>query len=179
MKKFILLLFLLPGLCSYAASGVSSSVKMTLMNSLARIEGEEWGFWGLGTGRLTLKSEGVESKNVRAQLSLDTTIGDEVLLDVARAYVKTRFPGFRVTVGKDAVSWGEGSFYNAGDVIFGPVPLSGDLTAEVMREDAVWLTSAYIPFGTYSFIEPLSSLRGWTFRLPRAPHQVHRSLPPP
>jgi len=156
VKKFTLI-FLLAGVCfavtTAAPAAVSPTVKLTLLNTLARTGGEEYGVYGLGTGRLTLKSAG--EKNVRAQLSLDTVIGDEVLLDVSRAYVKTRFPGFRITVGKDAVAWGEGTFFNAGDVIFGPVPVSGDLTAEVIRDDAVWLTSAYIPLGTYAFAEPV------------------------
>jgi len=156
VKKFTLV-FLLAGVCfavtTAASAAVSPTVKLTLLNTLARADGEEYGFYGYGTGRLTLKSAG--EKNVRAQLSLDTVIGDEVLLDVSRAYVKTRFPRFRITVGRDAVSWGEGTYFNAGDVIFGPVPVSGDLTAEVLRDDAVWLTSAYIPLGTYAFFEPV------------------------
>ena len=110
VKKFTLI-FLLAGVCfavtTAASAAVSPTVKLTLLNTLARAGGEEYGFYGYGTGRLTLKSAG--EKNVRAQLSLDTVIGDEVLLDVSRAYVKTRFPRFRITVGKDAVAWGEGT----------------------------------------------------------------------
>jgi len=49
--------------------------------------------------------------------------------------------------------WGEGFFFNAGDVIFGPAAPSLDLTAEELRDETSWLTSVYVPLGTYSFLE--------------------------
>ncbi|HUT66877.1 MAG TPA: hypothetical protein VMZ05_12140 [Spirochaetota bacterium] len=154
MVKRVALLFLLLFCVSVPAlAEISSSVKLTLMNTLATTDDETVSFTGFGTGRLTFKSAG--SKKVKGQLSLDARIGDTALLDVTRAFVKARFPGFRITLGKDTVAWGEGVFYNAGDVIFGAVPKEEDLSAEVFRDDAVWLTSAYVPLGDYSFVEPI------------------------
>jgi hypothetical protein len=65
-----------------------------------------------------------------------------------------RFPGFRLTVGKARLSWGEGTAFNAGDLIFGSdSAVSLDLTADVLRDDAAWLVSAYVPLGPFSFAE--------------------------
>lgn len=157
VKRVALLFFLLCCVCFPALAEISSSVKLTLMNTLATTDDETVSLTGLGTGRLTFKSAG--SRKVKGQLSLDAAIGEAdsggALLDVSRAFVKVRFPGFRITLGKDTVAWGEGVFYNAGDVIFGAVPQSEDLSAEVFRDDAVWLTSAYVPLGAFSFVEPI------------------------
>ncbi len=153
VRKVLAFFFIFISMFLPATAEMSSSVKLTLMSTLSSIGDGDWSLSAIGTGRLTFKSEG--NKNVKARFSLDTIIADSVLLDVSRAYLKVRFPGLRVTMGKDTVSWGEGFFYNAGDVIFGATPLKADLTADVLRDDAVWLTSAYFPLGTYSFIEPI------------------------
>ena len=158
LNRFILMLFIaLIGILP-AHAEMLPSVKLTLMNSLARIDEDSLSFSSLGKGRFTLQS--VKNRNVRAQLTLDTTIADTVMIDISRAFIKVRFPGFRTTIGKAKVSWGEGFFYNAGDVIFGDTPLTADMTAEELRDEAVWLTSAYIPLGTYSFIEPIILVPG-------------------
>ncbi len=132
---------------------MSTSVKLTLLNTLARIDEDYWSFSGLGTGRLTFKAE--KNKNVKAQLSLDAQIADSAIFDISRAFIKVRFPGFRTTLGKARVSWGEGFFYNAGDVIFGASAPSPDMTAEELRDETAWLTSVYVPLGTYSFLETI------------------------
>jgi hypothetical protein len=153
VKRAAILFFLLFCVSVPVQAEISSSVKLTLMNTLATMDDETVSLTGFGTGRLTFKSAG--SRNVKGQLSFDARIGDASLLDVSRAFVKARFPGFRITLGKDTVAWGEGVFYNAGDVIFGAVPQSVDLTAEILRDDAVWLTSVYVPLDPYSFVEPI------------------------
>jgi hypothetical protein len=153
VKRAALLIVLLCCACVPALAEISSSVKLTLLNTLATMDDETVSLTGFGTGRLTFKSS--EKRNVKGQLSLDARVGDASGIDVSRAFVKARFPGFRITLGKDTIAWGEGVFYNAGDVIFGAVPQSEDLTADVLRDEAVWLTSVYIPLGTYSFVEPI------------------------
>lgn len=153
VKRTVIFLLLLCCAWVPAYAEISSTVKLTLLNTLATTEGETVSLTGYGTGRLTFKSSG--SRNVKGQLSFNAYIGDTGFFDVSRAFVKVRLPGSRVTIGKDTISWGEGAFYNAGDVIFGAAPRSEDLTAEVLRDDAVWLTSAYVPLGSFSFVEPV------------------------
>jgi hypothetical protein len=130
---------------------IATTVKLTLLNTLARAESDDWSLYGLGTGRITFSAQDYE--NIRAQLSLEARVADTALLDISRAFVKARFSGARVTLGKARVSWGEGFLYNAGDVIFGASVPEVDMTAEELRDDAAWLTALYVPVGTYSFFE--------------------------
>lgn len=102
--------------------------------------------------RLDIKSEG--NKNVKAQFQLDCNVtGDQTIVDVPRAWVKVRFPGFRITLGKTRVSWGEGFMFNAGDVIFGGMSLDVDISQSVLRDETDIFTVAYIPLGRFSYIE--------------------------
>ena len=101
-------------------------------------------------GSVSFKSKG--NRNVRANLQIDADISDRVSLDVSRAFVKVRFPLFRVTLGKTRVSWGEGFFFNAGDVIFEGVELQSDISgnssggkSEGLRRETAWLADVYIP----------------------------------
>ncbi len=109
-------------------------------------------------GSVSFKSKG--NRNVRANLQIDADISDRVSLDVSRAFVKVRFPLFRVTLGKTRVSWGEGFFFNAGDVIFEGVELQSDISgnssgglSEGLRRETAWLADVYIPLGAFSFLE--------------------------
>jgi hypothetical protein len=104
-------------------------------------------------GGFTLKSAG--NKNVKGELELNSALTDNYLfLDVPRAYIKVRFPWFRLTLGKTRVSWGDGFVFNAGDVIFGSMSaITADLTAETLRDETAWLGALYIPLGDFSFLE--------------------------
>jgi len=106
-------------------------------------------------GRLDLQSAGNE--NVKAQLQLDGWVGDGLALDIPRAWLRVRLPGFRFTVGKTRVSWGEGFVFNAGDVVFGSLdPLSGDISAAALRDQTAWLAALYFPLGDFSFLEAVA-----------------------
>jgi hypothetical protein len=80
-------------------------------------------------------------------------IADTITLDVPRAYMKVRFPGFRMTVGKTRVSWGEGFLFNAGDVVFDGMDLLTDLSELELRDETDWMLVPYIPLGRFSFLE--------------------------
>ena len=126
-------------------------MKLALFDVLSRVGGAEWSLAAAGTGRLTLEASGNE--NVRATLALEALLGEVAYVDVARAFVRVRFPWFRATIGKAGLSWGEGFYLNAGDVIFGPVGSTADLTADELRDDAAWQTAVYVPLGPFSFLE--------------------------
>jgi len=134
-----------------ASAEVVSSVTLSGYGTVART-GDGAAVGAFLKGRLDLQSAGNE--NVRGQLQLDGWVGEEAVLDIPRAWLRFRLPGFRLTVGKTRVSWGEGFVFNAGDVVFGSLdPLSGDLSAAALRDQTAWLTAAYIPLGAFSFLE--------------------------
>ncbi|MDC7226359.1 MAG: hypothetical protein PQJ61_06315 [Spirochaetales bacterium] len=155
--------------CFSAAAGLSADGNLSLelgISSLA-IETREavsndsdyeigdsyWGLMAAGTAAFSYKSTG--SKNVKADLAFSFAEPETGLLvpSLDRAYVKARFPSFRLTAGKTRVSWGDGLVFNAGDIIFGSTDTSVDLTASEIRTETEWLTAVNIPLGSFSFIE--------------------------
>lgn len=134
-----------------ARAELASSVTLSAYGTLTRLE-QELAASALLKGRLDLQSRGNE--NVRGQLQLDAWVADGLYLDVPRAWVRVRLPGFRLTAGKTRLSWGEGFVFNAGDVLFGSLDaLRGDLSAESLRDETAWLTALYFPLGAFSFLE--------------------------
>ena len=107
----------------------------------------------VGNARADLSFEAAGNRNVRAEVKLTALVGETVFFDVSRAYIKTRFPGFRLTLGKSTVSWGEGFAFNAGDVIFPDIDITGSFTADTLRDRSAWIALGYIPLGRFSFIE--------------------------
>jgi hypothetical protein len=126
-------------------------VKLRLLESASRISEGDWALVTLGTTRVSVNAS---SENVKAEVAVDAILGDGIVASLARASIGVRFPGFRLTVGKARLSWGEGMAFNAGDLLFGSTSAVGlDLTADALRDDAAWLASAYIPLGRFSFVE--------------------------
>jgi len=133
------------------AAELKPSVQLTTLGTLTRCEGEA-SFLGLAKASLNLASEG--NPNVKGFLQLDSRIGNGVSLSVPRAWVRVRFPLFRVTAGKTRVSWGDGFLFNAGDVIFGSMDVTEvDLSSAVLRDLSDWLLALYLPLDSFSFIE--------------------------
>ncbi len=131
------------------------STTAALSGTTAIVHDEEKRFLllGLGQGRLDLKSSG--NKNVKGQFQLDTLITDPISFDIPRAYLKVRFPVFRLTLGKTRVSWGEGFFNNAGDVVFDGMSLLPGLSASELRDVTDWMLVPYLSLGTFSYIEAI------------------------
>jgi hypothetical protein len=140
------------------APAADVGVKFRFLESASTVEGG-WALVTLGMARVSLSAS---SENVKADLAVDAILGGGLLehgiaLDLARASVGVRFPGFRLTVGKARLSWGEGVAFNAGDLLFGSDSAASlDLTADVLRDDAAWLTSVYVPLGRFSFAEAVA-----------------------
>lgn len=68
---------------------------------------------------------------------------------ISRAYLRARLPHLRLTMGKSALSWGDGFLFNAADVPSRRFDQSG-LSPGF---DSLWLTSLYVPFGGFDFVE--------------------------
>jgi hypothetical protein len=129
-------------------------VKLRLLESASRISEGDWALVTLGTARVSVNAS---SENVKAEVAVDALLGDGIVASLARASIGVRFPGFRLTVGKARLSWGEGVAFNAGDLLFGGGSVAGlDLTADVLRDDAAWLASVYVPLGQFSFVEAVA-----------------------
>jgi hypothetical protein len=134
-----------------AAAEVRTSVELTLLDALTRLHGDEAGFTAGGVGKLVLDT--APSETLRGQVALETRIGDVTELNVSRAYLRIRTPGWRVTHGLTPLAWGQGFFYNAADPIFGPEGSTEDLTAKELRDFSVWQSTLFIPLGPFTFVE--------------------------
>jgi hypothetical protein len=131
---------------------VRTTVELEVYNTLSMTNKEEIAFSAAGVGTLSFTAA---AENVKGELELKGIISETPLVSLSRGFIKTRFPWFRLTLGKAAVSWGNGFAFNAGDVIFRRFTPSGQLSDEVLRDMSIMLTSVYIPFGPFSFAEIL------------------------
>jgi hypothetical protein len=138
------------------APAADMGVKLRLLESASRIAEGDWALLTLGTARVSVAAS---SENVKAEIAIDALLGDGIVASLARASIGVRFPSFRLTVGKARLSWGEGTAFNAADLLFGADSVTGlDLTADVLRDDAAWLAAAYVPLGPFSFVEAVALL---------------------
>lgn len=136
---------------SSAAADVKPSVELTLLDTLSREADGEPGLAGAGLGRLFL--DAAATQTLRGQLAVEARVGDTTEVAVTRAYVRVRTTGWRATQGLAPMSWGQGFFYNAADVVFGPVGSTADITARELRDLAVWQSTVFVPLGPFSFVE--------------------------
>ena len=79
-------------------------------------------------------------------------LGATAGVQVERAFVRARLPGFRLTAGKTRLAWGRGRFFNAGDILFGQAPAFAAGASEFLTASD-WLIAAYVPLGRLSFLE--------------------------
>ena len=109
-------------------------------------------------GALSFKSP--NTGNVRGDVALSfidyyNGVSLQPLLSLDRAYLRVRFPDFRLTAGKTRVNWGDGMLFNAADLVFGSSDTNVSLTNQELRTTTKWLTSVNIPLGAFSFFEAL------------------------
>ncbi len=159
VKKIIPLLLLLAAVPYLMAENIIS-IDMQLYNTVLKtrnLSSVPYWVYGLsGKTAVSLKSTG--NRNVRANLSGDILYPDSSGIPgfvLQKAYVKTKFPSFRLTVGKTSLGWGDGFVFNSGDVIFGSTSPYVNLTGSEIRTSTTWLTSVNYPLGRFSFIEGL------------------------
>jgi hypothetical protein len=114
----------------------------------------DWSELLVTEGMISFKSE--NSGNVRGEVALtyaNTSDYDTVDDAIWKAYLKARFPSFRLTMGKTRLSWGEGTLFNAGDLLFGSDDMAFDLTDSELRTETDWLAAITVPFDSFSFAE--------------------------
>ncbi len=162
---FIILILVLPA--AIFAEG-SLTLDMAVNNLIFRTpdtaaeDDYYWAWMTSGAGGFSFESEG--NRNVKSELQfsfnypeLAATLGYSLpIVTLDKAYVKARFPLFRITAGKTRLSWGEGFMFNSGDLLFGSTGTSVDLTADELRTETTWLTAVNVPLGRFSFIEAVA-----------------------
>jgi len=155
MKRYpgILLIWLLIPLC-WASAAEGPTINMDLYQIVSGMESEagtrDWQYALSGTALVSFTSP--SSGNVRGDIALDFSFPTEAIT-LKRAYMRIRFPSFRLTMGKTRLGWGSGALFNSGDVIFGSTDTQVALTDTELRTTTAWLTAVNLPLGTFSFIE--------------------------
>ena len=159
VKKIISILLLLTAVPYLMAENIIS-IDIQLYNTVLKTRDLSsvpyWAYGITGKAAVSLKSSG--NKNVRADLSGDILYPDSSGVPgfiLQKAYVKAKFPSFRLIVGKTRLGWGDGFVFNSGDVIFGSTSPYINLTGSEIRTSTTWLTSVNYPLGRFSFIEGL------------------------
>ncbi len=120
------------------------TLDMKLLQAVSRTEAAgTWSYGGSGTADLSVRSTG--NSNVKGELTLsyipmDGLPSGYTLVNLEKASVKVQFPSLRLTMGKTRIGWGDGQVFNAGDVLYGSLDPSADLTADEIRSDTALLT---------------------------------------
>ncbi len=143
----------------YSASAESKAeFDLELYNTIYRM-GKDYYMSGHGNAGLTFKSQ--KDRNVKGYIEIDFNPDDptgeesytQPLLELKKAYIKARMLDHRITTGKTRATWGEGTVFNSGDVLFGSLNPYVDLTKEEKRSETAWMTVTNTPLGSFSFLE--------------------------
>jgi len=94
------------------------------------------------------------SPEVRSELQVRFLASEPTQVNLLRAWVRARLgEEARFTAGWARVSWGQGIFFNSGDVVYGSNFLNRDLSATEIRDEASLVLAYYQDFGELSFFE--------------------------
>lgn len=158
MKKMIRLSVIL---CMAAALPLAAEVSITneislLANMSINDDPDTWSTKTAGISELNVASTG--NSNVKAEVSLQLTIAEQTVpipvFQVPDAWIKARFPSFRITAGKTRLSWGDGFFFNAANLLFGSTDVGNiNPISQEQRTETAILFAAQIPTGLFSFGE--------------------------
>lgn len=156
MKRPLLLALI--SILAGAAAFADVTTSITAFGGLGFPQGESVTGFYAGLASVDFNSPR-DHKNVKGQVSLNVARSNLYpvdLLSLDRAWIKVRLPWFRITAGKTRLSWGNGSLFNAGDLLFGSTDLAVDLTGDELRTTGAWLGSVYLPIpfvGPFTYIE--------------------------
>ncbi len=138
----------------------AGSFELELYNNLVRDSSGSWYYSPYGNAGFNIDS--VNNRNVKGGIEINFVPYDTEdretnasALELEKAYIKIRFADTRLTVGKTRVTWGEGTVFNAGDILFGSTGPEVDMLSEEKRDETAWLTLSTFPLGHYSFFETI------------------------
>ncbi len=160
-KSSIVLCVVLCASLATIPGSTNLSVELSLLQLIATpdpaILGMDWRYVSAADITVALKSP--NTGNVRGEVAFQLTHPAippgtlQVDALVQRAYLQLRFPTFRLTLGKTRLDWGEGSVFNAGNVLEETSGGGTALTLEGPTSRNQWLSAVNIPLGPFSFLE--------------------------
>ncbi len=153
MKKLTTLITLLVTISLPIISSVTMSTEISLVNTLVVNKSVAPSYIQSGSALVTLSSSGY--KNIKADIALKSIFNsnNDITVDLDRITIKARFPSFRILVGKTRLDWGEGSLFNAGNVLFEDTNYSVPILNNSPVLDRAWLSAITIPLSSFSFLE--------------------------
>lgn len=154
MKRFRMVLLALL-MCSSLVAGVTPVMDLQLFHVLG-LRDTDVGIADAHTfaGKASLSLKSSDTGNVRGDVAVSfTEFGGIPALSIDRAYLRARFPKWRLTIGKTRTGWGDGMLFNAADLLFGSIDTDVDMKSNELRSTTQWLTSAQLPLGDFSFLE--------------------------
>ncbi|WP_422477846.1 hypothetical protein [Pleomorphochaeta sp. DL1XJH-081] len=160
LRLVMVLLFLLLGSAGTFAA-TDTIVDMNIFHVMGLLDdGEELSPSYMMGSQLGISFKSPNSSNVRGDVAIsmvDSYSGTswDPQFSIDRAYLRVRFPKFRITAGKTRIGWGDGAMFNAADLLFGSTNTDVTLTDKELRTATRWLTSATYPLGPFSFLEAL------------------------
>ena len=130
-------------------------VSMNMLPTLAySANSNQW--FALMPSSLSLSIPSASKPNVRGEVVLkaSSSVAIASLDDVVhKAYLKAKFPSFRLTMGKTRLSWGDGRVFNAADVLYGSSDTAVEFTQAELRGETAWMASINFPIDFFSFAE--------------------------
>ncbi len=155
-KRTLLLLLILACLLTPLLAAIVPVVDMSLLGGISYKPSTETVHQGMGMN-LKISLPSPNSGNVRGEVVLKASYPQSTTLTleevIHKAYLRARFPSFRLTAGKTRLSWGDGMLFNAADVLYGSSSTSVSLTQSTLRETTGWMAALNYPLGFFSFLE--------------------------
>lgn len=158
-RRILLVSILITGILVGIGAAECPVVGMDLLTTTAYVLDSQNLMQGIGVN-LKISFPSPNAGNVRGEVVLKTdynSLSPVVISSVDdvihKAYLRVRFPSFRLTAGKTRLSWGDGMLFNAGDILYGSSSVSVSLTQSELRSETDWMASVNYPLGFFSFAE--------------------------
>lgn len=138
---------------------IDTQVDMSLNASLGKKK-EAWDFNLIGNAYTRVILQNENQQLIKALFAIEANVSDKAAgFGIYQAYIRFRTNNglFRFTMGKAPISWGEGIYYNAGDVLFSSTNPSMDFNRVIKTDNTRWVIVPYFSIGSNGFFEALIS----------------------